>query len=267
LVKLAAGLRVELSTPVTGIHWGGRALAEVETASSRIDTRAVIVTASTNVLAAGKIRFSPELPARPLNAIGKLSLGSYDRVALELAGNPLDFRSDELVFEKSTGHRTAAILGNVSGTSLCTVDVAGSFGRDLASKGEAEMVAFAVDWLSDLYGTSLKRTLKRHHATRWNDEPWVLGAMSAASPGGQSARRALMDPVNNRVWFAGEAAHETQWGTLAGAWASGERAAAAALHAIEAPPAPLRAQRPKRPQRAQRPPRQKQQPQRRNPFW
>ena len=57
----------------------------------------------------------------------------------------------------------------------------------------------------------------------------MLGAFSSASPGGQRARRILMEPVRDRLWFAGEAAHETLWGTVGGAWESGERAADAAL--------------------------------------
>jgi len=41
-----------------------------------------------------------------------------------------------------------------------------------------------------------------------------------------------MEPVRDRIWFAGEAAHETLWGTVGGAWESGERAAAEAVRAI-----------------------------------
>ena len=41
-----------------------------------------------------------------------------------------------------------------------------------------------------------------------------------------------MEPVQNAVWFAGEAAHETLWGTVGGAWESGERAADAVLHRL-----------------------------------
>ena len=37
----------------------------------------------------------------------------------------------------------------------------------------------------------------------------------------------MMEPVNERIWFAGEAAHETLWGTVGGAWGFGERAAEA----------------------------------------
>jgi monoamine oxidase len=75
----------------------------------------------------------------------------------------------------------------------------------------------------------VKSSVKRRHAMRWNNEPWVLGAASAAVPGGQSARKVLMEPLAGRVFFAGEAVHETLWGTVGGAWDSGERAADAVV--------------------------------------
>jgi monoamine oxidase len=53
----------------------------------------------------------------------------------------------------------------------------------------------------------------------------ALGAFSAAAPGGQPGRKVLMEPVRERLFFAGEAVHETLWGTVGGAWESGERAA------------------------------------------
>ena len=187
---------------------------------------------STNVLAAGKIRFDPELPRRHLDAAAKLKLGSYDHIALELPGNPLNLQRDELVFEKSNGPRTAAMLANVSGTSLCMIEVAGKFGRELAAQGEPAMVDFATEWLSNLYGSEIKKTIRRTSTTRWNEEPFVLGAFSAAPPGGQGARTVLMEPVRDKVWFAGEAVHETLWGTVGGAWQSGERAAEAAMRKL-----------------------------------
>jgi hypothetical protein len=94
---------------VTRIQWGGR-LVEAETRGTVITARAAIVTASTGVLASGKIRFQPALPARHAEAIGKLGLGSYEHVAIEFAGNPLGLRSDDLVFEKATDPRTAALF-------------------------------------------------------------------------------------------------------------------------------------------------------------
>jgi monoamine oxidase len=233
LAKLASSIPVELSNPVTRISWGARSGGvEVETARGQLTARAAIVTVSTNVLSAGKIKFMPDLPKRQLDAAAKLKLGSYDHVALELPDNPLGLRPDELVFEKSDSTRTAALFANASGTPLCLIDVAGTFGRDLAGKGDAAMFDFALAWLTGLYGTDMGKAVRRKHATHWNDEPWVLGAFSAAAPGGQPSRKVLMESVNDRIWFAGEAVHETLWGTVGGAWESGERAADAVVRSF-----------------------------------
>ncbi len=226
LAKLAPMEATQLATPVTRIDWG-RSSVEVETPKGQFRAPALIVTVSTNVLVSGKIKF--DLPKRHFDAANKLKLGSHERVAVQLIGNPLGLRADELVFEKSENRQTAAVFGNVYGSTVCMVDVAGNFGRELAAKGQAAMVDFAISWLAGLYGADIKSSIKRVHATRWDQEPWVLGAASAAAPGGQSSRKVMMEPVRDRIFFAGEAVHETLWGTLGGAWESGERAADAAL--------------------------------------
>jgi monoamine oxidase len=238
VANLAQGVPVQLSNPVKAIDLSGRAYVEIRTARGTITARAVIVTASTGVLLDNRIRFEPELPRRYTDALQKLTLGSYDHIALELPGNPLGLARDEVVFEKSSSARTAAILGNVSGTTLCMVEVGGKFGRELSGQGQQAMVEFALDWLAGLYGSDVKRAVKRTHATQWNKEPWALGAFSSATPGGQPSRMALAEPFRDRLWFAGEAVHETLWGTVGGAWASGDRAAQQALRKIGAVPEP-----------------------------
>jgi monoamine oxidase len=232
LTKLSAGLPLLLGSPVKTIEWWSRQRLEVNSAKGEFKTGAAIVTVSTNALAAGKIKFAPDLPKRHFDAVSKLKLGSRDHIALELAGNPFGLRADELVFERSDNRQTGAILGNMAGSTICVVDVAGNFGRELSAKGEAAMVDFALTWLGGLYGADMKNLVKRRHATRWNYEPWVLGATSSAVPGGQSARKVLTEPLSNRIFLAGEATHETLWGTVAGAWESGERAADAVLKVI-----------------------------------
>jgi monoamine oxidase len=230
LASLATGLSVQLGTPASAID-ATRAVA-VETPKGTISGRTAIVTVSTNVMASGRIRFTPELPRRVADACTSLSLGSYDHIALELSGNPLGLDSDDLVFEKSSNTHTAAILANVSGSQLCLIEVAGAFGRELSGQSEATMVDFAADWLTKLYGGEIKKAVNRASATRWNADARFLGAMSAAAPGGQAARRVLSEPIHDAVWYAGEAAHDTLWGTVGGAWESGERAAAAVLRRL-----------------------------------
>jgi len=233
LMSLAAGLPIRLSTPVTRVEWD-RSGVDVATAKGSVRVRAVIVTASTNLLTSGKIVFKPELPKRHLDAAAALTLGSYDHIALEMPGNPISLQRDELVFEKSSSRQTAALLANVSGTSLHMVEVAGDFCRDLSAKGKGAMTEFTRDWLASLFGNNVKSKIRRSYATQWNDEPFVLGAMSVAAPGGADARKILAEPIAGRVWLAGEAVHETQWATVNGAWETGQRAAEAALRQIGA---------------------------------
>ncbi|MBV8791532.1 MAG: FAD-dependent oxidoreductase, partial [Pseudolabrys sp.] len=180
LAKLAAGILVQLSTPVNELEWGNG--LEARTPKGRIRARAAIVTVSTGVLASGDIAFSPALPKRQLDAVNALSLGSFDHIAFELPGNPLGLASDDVVFEKTTSSKTAAFVANIGGSRLCTIEVAGSFGRDLTKQGEAAMIAFANDWLGSVFGGSARK-ITRAVVTRWNDDPLARGAFSAASPG------------------------------------------------------------------------------------
>ncbi len=227
LAKLAANLPVQLDAPVDAIYWDKK--LAIDTPKGNILARAAIITVSTNVLTSDKIEFIPPLPKRQLDAAGKLALGSYDHIALDMPGNPLGLQKDDMVFEQSSGPRTAALLANVSGTSLHLIEVAGGFGRELSAKGEPAMVDFAGEWLSSAFGSNAKRAIKRSHATRWNENPFALGAMSVAGPGNADARKVLLEPLGGKIWFAGEALHDTQWGTVAGAWESGTRAAEAVL--------------------------------------
>ena len=126
------------------------------------------------------------------------------------------------------------LFANVGGSSLCMLDVAGSFGRDLSAQGEAAMAAFAVEWLTKLYGSDVGAAVKKTsvdalecRAVRARRD--VGRRPSAAQP----SRKILTEPVGC-MFLAGEATHETLWGTVDGAWESGERAADAALRKIGA---------------------------------
>jgi monoamine oxidase len=259
LAKLADGLPVQLSTPVSRIAPQPRGGITIETGKGALQARAVIVTVSTNVLADGKL--VPDLPKRQLDALGKLQLGHYERIVLDLPGNPLGLARDDLVFEKADDKQTAALLCNVGGSSLAYVDVAGSFARELGAKGPRDMTGFAMEWLDKLFGSDVKKAVTRTHATQWAFAPHVRGAFSAASVGGQSSRRILMtEPLRDRIYYAGEAAHETLWGTVGGAWESGERAADLALKVVSpltGTVPPQKAQPGKQPAKRQQPPRQR----------
>jgi len=230
LARLGAGLPVQISQPVKRIAWGGP--LSVDTGANTFRARAIIITTSTGVLSSDAITFDPPLPGNYREAFNALSLGHLEQIALEIPGNPFGLDNDDLIYEKATGPSTGALLANVSGTPLCMMSVGGPLARDLAQEGQSAMTAFALQWLDRVFGSGSRDKVKRIATARWSADPFVRGAFSAAAPGRADARRTLIAPLRDRVWFAGEASHETLWGTVNGAWESGNRAAEGALRLI-----------------------------------
>jgi monoamine oxidase len=253
LAKLAEGVPVQLDAAVKLVDITGRGTkVELSTTKGAVVGRHCIITASTNVVL-DRIKFDGGLPKRHQDAFEKLKLGHFDHIALELTGNPLGLQRDDLVFEKSSGPRTGALLANLGGTPLSVVSVGGRFGRELAEQGDKAMIEFAVEWLSGLFGTNVRKAVGRTQTTQWAKEQWSQGAIATAAPGWQGARRILMEPIRNRVFFAGEAVHETAWGTVGGAWESGIRAADAVVRRVlgqpEPPPPKVEGEPPEKPVR------------------
>ena len=81
-------------------------------------------------------------------------------------------------------------------------------------------------------GSEFRRRLHPLGETAWAHDPWALGAYSHALPGHMGDRPILAAPVENRIFFAGEATHPTFYSTVHGAWESGVRAADDALAAL-----------------------------------
>ena len=222
LARAASGLPIRTSKSVKEIRWGNGVMLETEDAVWF--PRAVILTCSTNALIAPDIEFVPPLPKRVNDAANALALGSLDHIALDIPGNPSACKKTTSLSSRPTV-RAPRHSSPMSRGQACTWStVGGNFGRELSGKGEQAMIDFAVEWLGDLFGRDVKRLVKKSAATRWNAERYVYGAMSAAGPGHGDARKILHEPLN-KVWLAGEALHETKWGTVEGAWESGERAA------------------------------------------
>jgi monoamine oxidase len=71
-------------------------------------------------------------------------------------------------------------------------------------------------------------------ATAWLQDPWSRGSYSFALPGHADDRAVLAAPVDDRVFFAGEACSPNFFSTAHGAWMSGITAAEAALAALRA---------------------------------
>jgi monoamine oxidase len=233
VARWGSGVPVELSTPVKRIRWDGPGVA-AETARGEVRARAAIVTASTGVLAYGGLRFAPELPAPVEEAIHNLPMGLLAKIPVEIAGDRLGVAPFEDILIERSGHHDIYFLGFPFESDLMVGFVGGDFAWELTAAGERAAIDFASQCLARAFGSSVEAKIKRAAMTDWGANPWVRGAYAAARPGCAPARRTLMEPVGNRIFFAGEALGGPLIQTCAGARFSGEHAAIAAMKGLGA---------------------------------
>jgi monoamine oxidase len=72
--------------------------------------------------------------------------------------------------------------------------------------------------------------------TRWDHDHWARGSYSHALPGKADARSRLVFPIQDRLFFAGEAVSPHLFSTAHGAAETGRRAAGHVLRALGALP-------------------------------
>ncbi|MCP5085739.1 MAG: hypothetical protein GY952_02890, partial [Rhodobacteraceae bacterium] len=71
-------------------------------------------------------------------------------------------------------------------------------------------------------GSNARKHFVKGHLTQWADNPNTLGAYAAALPGEFGAREDLAQPIDGKIYFAGEAMGEAFVALCAGAHKSGE---------------------------------------------
>jgi len=221
----AAGVPVRLGTAVSRIDHASRTL-RLETGAGTIEAARAIVCVPTTVLAAGTLAFHPALPAKR-DAAAVLPLGIADKVFLHVDRPPWG-ANDHLVGDPHAGC-TASYRLSPFGWPL----IEAFFGGDCADALEADggAAAFAVDELVGLLGTDWRPRLTPLASTRWRRAAWIGGSYSHARVGHAGARAVLAQPVDDRLFFAGEACHRHDFSTAHGAYATGVAAARAVLAA------------------------------------
>ena len=214
-----------LNNVVTNIDWSRKYVA-VETNIGTIQTRSVLLTVSTGVLAGGRIKFVPQLPVEKVESFHAISMGFYDHIALLFSEDVFGLGADGYVLHKiGADGKGFGTLTNASGTGLAYCDVGGAFAQELARESERARIDYMLGELSLMLGSDITRSFVRGSATSWGTDPWSLGSYASAEPGRFAMREVLRQPVAEKIYFAGEACHKVRWGTVNGAYLSGQETA------------------------------------------
>ena len=225
---------VALDAPAQRVAWGGKGV-EIATPRGTLAASAAIVTVSTAVLAGGGIRFDPPLPDWKQTAIDALPLGAAEKVGLRFDGDVFGPPDGYYSLFGSADADAMSFQIRPSGAPLAVGYAGGRLARELARMDRAAATDFALEQLKRAFGNGIARHLAASVCTRWERDPDIGGGYSAARPGRAHLRADMARPVDDRIFFAGEAASTEFYSTAHGAYLTGVAAARAAAAAIGRP--------------------------------
>ena len=170
-----------------------------------------------------------------LAAIKNVPMGLLSKVTLQFEGERFGLHPNQWLTYQVPDKMPAEACFFLTwpfGFNIMIGFVGGDFGWRLSAAGTEAAVDFALGEVVKMVGSDARRHFVKGHLTQWASNPWTQGAYSAARPGHFSARAELARPLGNRLFFAGEATAVRYQQLCAGAYASGERAAAEVIAAL-----------------------------------
>jgi monoamine oxidase len=110
-------------------------------------------------------------------------------------------------------------------TALLTGWLGGPPANELNGQSNDAMIAIALESLAGIFKTDisyLQSMLVSGHVINWANEPYIMGAYSYATPASADSKQVLNTPLENTIYFAGEAVYEgSSPGTVEAALTSG----------------------------------------------
>lgn len=187
-----------------------------------------IVTLPLGVLKKGLVRFDPPLPERKTAAIERLGMGTLDMVALAFPEPFWPHDHDFIAGYPAEGDIFPRFFDRFrkTGRPILVASVGGRGAEALESLSDGEVEAAAMRPLRRLFGGAIPSPVSMRR-TAWASDPFTSGSYSHIPVGASPADYdALAEPVEDVLFFAGEATNREHPATVHGAYLSGLREAA-----------------------------------------
>lgn len=223
---MARNLNIQTGHTVQAIDWSGSPV-RLLTNRGEFTADKVVVTLPLGVLKAGGVRFTPGLPAPKQQAISSLGMGVLNKCYLRFdkAFWPNDVDWIEHVSPQPGVWTEWVSFLRATGEPVLLGFNAAQRARDIEPWSDAATVDDAMNTLRTLFGAQIPNPVGAQ-ITRWASDPFALGSYSFNAIGSTPQMRvALSQPIDQKLFFAGEATSKDHFSTAHGAWLSGQRAA------------------------------------------
>jgi len=215
---------VSLSTWVSEIDWSGDGV-KVVTSKGNIKARAAIVTVSVGVLAHKRIKFTPELPQKKLEAIDGIDMAVMNYIGLQFTDDVFGFGADVYVDQQQHDENGVGYMANMSDTNLVYSYVGGDQAKMLENEAMDVAIAYGLDGMKSILGNDVEKKFVKGYATTTGKIPFWDGSYSTAKPGKQPMRAVLRQTLAEKLFFSGEACSPVRWASVDGGLNAGKTSA------------------------------------------
>lgn len=218
--------KILYNSPVTAIDYSGGKTVVTTVDNMVYESDKTIITAPVAVIKNDFITFTPALPANKINALNNVHIPPGIKVFIEfserfypdilimgslseyLSGDPKLYY--DAAFKKDTNRHVLALFW--------VADEASEF-TDLPSD-QAIFEAVMAE-LDAVYNGQASANYVQHVVQNWSAEPYVQGSYSFIQGDYSDTIEALIAPVDQKLYWAGEAMHNGESSTVHGAGFSG----------------------------------------------
>ncbi len=194
---------IQPNTAVTQIDYQKHEIRLKDSAGHSYLADKVILTVPLPILQDGDIEFIPPLPSEKVKAFKQIGMGPGLKVFLKFAST--------FYYPNTFGGSVCAAYaseqtGKPGKDSVLLAFVMGKQAAVLSSLGSDQAIVEALlAELDQMYGGQASQTFLDARVINWGSHPYIRGAYSFSTVGIGKARTVAALPVENRLFFAGEA--------------------------------------------------------------
>lgn len=229
--------RISYDVPVIDINHEDDQIIVTTDDGTEYPADRVIITVPLNVLKADLIQFQPALPDTWLEALGLTTMPPGIKVFMKFSEK---FYPDILTVGSITAGGNAekiyydAAFKKDSQDHVLALFYVGESASELTDLPSTQLIMqHVLDELDEIFAGQASANFLDGVVQNWQTSPWIRGSYSFGGSNYWDIQATLKTPINNKLFFAGEALYQQDWATVHGAGFSGIETAERVLQSGE----------------------------------
>lgn len=223
---LKEGLNIKLNTIVNSIDYSTNNIS-ISTSKGYYNADYVLVTVPLGVLKKNVIKFYPKLSLKTQNAINHLEMGTVNKFLLTWEKPFWDTDKQYIGYTPQVKGKYNYFLNvkKFSNKNALITFAFGNYSVKSEQMTDEQVIEEIMSHLKSIYGKNIPNPTNMLR-TKWNSNPYTFGSYSFATNNSKSNEFEIFEePIDNKVFFAGEHTSVEYRGTVHGAYLSGIREA------------------------------------------